>query len=596
MKLPEDLKKRLMEIIPEISDLISNDLPGEEQKKMLKELTRDMKSSYVTLVVVGEFNRGKSTLVNALIGMDLLPMDITPTTATINVIHTGSVPCITACFSDGSKEKMPIEKEMLSKFVVDDAFDPNTVKYIDVTLESKRLPDGLYIVDTPGVNDLNNHRAEITYRFLPNADAVLFLIDATAPVSKSEAKFIEESIKGQGINDVIFIAGHYDDVDLEENPDCLKQIAGRVSSMMGIQCEVFPLDARRALNGCLEKNEEDILESGLMKIRDMILEKVTSGEMAQRKTERMAYRTGVLIAHLIKDCGRKMQIQRMQKEELTRAIATIQNSGSSFELKKEAIQEFINERVREMEIMTGKSIETFTDELKEKVFRAIDLYNGADFKNYVESNVPHIIKSGVKEWVRSHNSAFNRFFTMLEIEIAKGLAKEFKTQVKMTAVVPRAQTNIEIDKLDITAKDISNTLINAGLITGAAAIVPLLLGAPIFIPFISLGLYPFLRDKLLKDNLKDAKDQLKTELNKKFPDLKNGMSDMLCEILRSNAEAIRNRSIERFQGLVNDMKTEMEKNLKEKREGIDSGDQKERDLESIREKLETIRDEIIVQE
>ncbi|HOO49651.1 MAG TPA: dynamin family protein [Alphaproteobacteria bacterium] len=563
---------------------------------MIEELIRDMKSSYVTLVVVGEFNRGKSTLVNALLGMDLLPMDITPTTATINVIHAGSNPCITAYFYNGSTEKMPIEKGLLSKYVVDDAFDPDTVKYIDVVLDSKRLPDGLYIVDTPGVNDLNNHRAEITYRFIPNADAVLFLLDATAPVSKSEAKFIEENIKGQGVQDVIFIAGHYDDVDLEENTDLLNQISGRVSSMMGIKCDVFPLNARRALTSSLEENEEALEESGLLKIRDMILEKVTSGEMSRRKTERLAYRTGVLISHLIKDCRKRMQIQRMEKEELTKAIATIQKSGDSFENKKEAIQEFINERVREMEIMTGKSIESFIDELKEKVFRAIDLYTGADFKNYIESNVPHIIKSGVKEWVRSHNSAFNKFFTMLEIEIAKGLAKEFKTQIKMTAVVPRSQTNIEVDKLDITAKDISSTLINAGLITGAAAIVPLLLGAPVFIPFISLGLYPFLRDKMLKDNLKDAKDQLKTELNKKFPDLRNEMTEMLCDVLRNNAESIRNRSIERFQGLVNDMRTEMEKNLKVKNDGLDAGTQIESDIVSVMEKLESMKSEIIQQE
>src|SRR5204862_3285193 len=143
-------------------------------------------------VVLGEFNHGKSTFINALLGAPVLPTGITPTTAVLTHILHGAKAGATLVMESGDRKSVDLKK--LGEWLTVDgqAEKPargkagEGIHHVELTHPAAILGEHVTIVDTPGVNDINEQRAEITYGYLPRADAAVFLLDATQILSASE--------------------------------------------------------------------------------------------------------------------------------------------------------------------------------------------------------------------------------------------------------------------------------------------------------------------------------------------------------------------------------------------------------------------------
>jgi len=159
------------------------------------------------IVVVGEFNAGKSTLINALCGIALLPTGIIPTTATINVLRYAQYPLITVTYIDGRIEHIDNGPDALKSFTAR-CGDQSAVHMVEVFLPS--APTGIEFVDTPGVNDINESRSEVVYGMLPRADIVLFVMDAQQALKRSEIDFLRNRVLGSSLAKTIYVLNHCD--------------------------------------------------------------------------------------------------------------------------------------------------------------------------------------------------------------------------------------------------------------------------------------------------------------------------------------------------------------------------------------------------
>lgn len=121
MDLKSQLDRLLNQVIPE--------LPGSVNKSRIDELLHDIESDFYTVVVVGEFKRGKSTFINALIGEDLLPVDVTPTTATINILAWGKDRSLMVYKKNGQVEEMPLTRQSLARFIMGADFDAEDIDF-----------------------------------------------------------------------------------------------------------------------------------------------------------------------------------------------------------------------------------------------------------------------------------------------------------------------------------------------------------------------------------------------------------------------------------------------------------------------------------
>lgn len=207
-----EAKKKLQAML---DDLLTQDFVQENAAAYakLEELKRDIKNDFFVVVVLGEFKRGKSTFINALIGNDLLPTDVLPETATINALIYNEKPELEIIMQDGSVEQGQVERSFFERFSAKNQTEEcSKIKYLKIGYPFKLLNNNVVIVDTPGVSDLNEQRCDVTYNFIPKANAVLFLLDANSPLKKSEIDFIEEKLLAQCIDNIIFLVNKYDNV------------------------------------------------------------------------------------------------------------------------------------------------------------------------------------------------------------------------------------------------------------------------------------------------------------------------------------------------------------------------------------------------
>jgi small GTP-binding protein len=168
------------------------------------------------LVVVGEFNAGKSAFINALLGQRLLREGVTPTTTQINTIRYGPT---------GDRQ----------------ALDEN---HHVITLPVDLLSE-ISIVDTPGTNAVIRAHEAITTNFIPRADLVLFVTSTDRPFTESERLFLER-IRDWGKKVVVIV----NKIDLLENSDELDQVVRFITdnalALLGITPEIFPVSAKWA--------------------------------------------------------------------------------------------------------------------------------------------------------------------------------------------------------------------------------------------------------------------------------------------------------------------------------------------------------------
>ena len=205
----------------------------QEVESLLSDIHRD----FYTVVVLGEFKRGKSTFVNAILGEPLLPMDILPETAVISAIMYDEAPRLSVVSSDGSEIEGEVSRDYLQKFSAQTAAqsDLASIRYIKIGYPIEMLKNRVVLVDTPGVSDLNQQRSDVTYRFLPCANTVIFLLDANAPLKKTEKDFIEQQLVPLGITNIMFLVNKYDCVDEEEDEDLLDELQERLSNAFGLE-------------------------------------------------------------------------------------------------------------------------------------------------------------------------------------------------------------------------------------------------------------------------------------------------------------------------------------------------------------------------
>jgi GTP-binding protein EngB required for normal cell division len=142
------------------------------------------------VAVVGEFKRGKSSLINALMGQDVLPVGVLPLTSVPTVLEQGEEG-LEVEYTDGRHEHHQLHQ--LARFVTEDANPGNRLGMARVTarLHAPLLDAGVRLVDTPGVGSVYEHNTRSTDAYLPSLDAAVLVTSADPPISGAERGFLE---------------------------------------------------------------------------------------------------------------------------------------------------------------------------------------------------------------------------------------------------------------------------------------------------------------------------------------------------------------------------------------------------------------------
>jgi small GTP-binding protein len=196
------------------------------------------------LVVLGEFKRGKSTLINALLGRNVLPTGVLPLTSVVTTIAAGEGDRLRIYFHDGREEERPLRE--LAEYVTEARNPANRlgVELARVELGHDLLRAGLELVDTPGIGSIHFHNTEVARGFLPQVDAALCVLDAGQPLSESERELFREA--AERVPRLLVVINKIDHLDHADREVAVEFIRSALRDLLGpSEVELFAVSARR---------------------------------------------------------------------------------------------------------------------------------------------------------------------------------------------------------------------------------------------------------------------------------------------------------------------------------------------------------------
>ena len=163
-----------------------------------------------SILFCGEFKRGKSSLINAIIGDEICPTDIGIATAVVTRIMYGQTKKVVRYYGnllegENSLKKEEIAWDDIQKYTVGDVIEIGSTVQMDLYYPSEFLKEGLVVIDTPGIGGLDPRHANLTAMALPYADIAVFITDASEPVTESELKFYEKKVASRVKSTIVLI-------------------------------------------------------------------------------------------------------------------------------------------------------------------------------------------------------------------------------------------------------------------------------------------------------------------------------------------------------------------------------------------------------
>lgn len=163
-----------------------------------------------TVLFCGEFKRGKSSLVNAIIGTELCPTDIGIATSVVTTIKYGAVKKAVRYYGNllenaDSLKSEEIEWEDIDKYTMGDVLEIDNTILVELSYPSPFLKNGITIIDTPGIGGLDPRHAILTHMALPKSDVIVFVTDAGEPLTQSELEFYESKVLSCGKRNVVLV-------------------------------------------------------------------------------------------------------------------------------------------------------------------------------------------------------------------------------------------------------------------------------------------------------------------------------------------------------------------------------------------------------
>ncbi len=406
--------------------------------RTVAELAEKLASNSFYLVVLGEFKRGKSTFINSLLGTKLLPTSVVPLTSIVTILYYGEREKIEVIFLDDTRKET--KREGLPDYVTEKGNPGNEkkVKRVEISYPSDYLKGGVHIIDTPGVGSIFEDNTKVTYDFLPKVDAALFLISADPPISRAELDFLKDVSKY--VNKIFFIQNKIDYIPDEDDRNESMMFSRKViEDALGSQVEIYPLSAKMALTGKLNKDPE-LIEASYLPRLDSLLADFLTREKGK-----------ILLQSIYKNARKLLSDEEFAIQLEQRAIATpleeLENKIRLFEEKIEEIQDEkqSNSYMFEVEIkriMDGldRDLERLRKRVLPKLYDELNdigkSHRNLDIKEYIKVIEDALRKGIVKtfdEWIMKEEEKLNEDYSRISRQYSDRANKIIDILVKASA-------------------------------------------------------------------------------------------------------------------------------------------------------------------
>ena len=405
----------------------------------LLELQEKFKTADIYIPFLGVQGAGKSTLINSLIGRDLLPNEADETTCVPVEVRYSTREGVTLYFKDGKEQNIEPTKELLAEYV-DNNYNPGNqkgVSHIVVSINSSILESGLVVVDLPGVGSLTRENEETTISYTKKMATVVFLISTVPQIRKKEAEFIKNVWRGAV--SALFVQNIWTDNTEQEIDDALqynKNILSSISEEIGIRFdgEIIPVNAYNAAFGRFNEDKSYTAKSNINELENKLT--VFSKNYKEECDKRLRDRIHLSIEYVVDIIKERLSQVKMTSEQI---LDDLIEKRELYEDKKDSIKtierniEDIIERNRKIVRRFADSVATEkTNRLRAEMFHLIDegLVDGEKldtaFTNFQENYMAEVCDE-VFTKMSSISEELEEEYNKLQIELSFEEAENYQS-------------------------------------------------------------------------------------------------------------------------------------------------------------------------
>ena len=462
---------------------LANDMAG---------LYRLASNKRFTVAFVGEFSRGKSSLINRILNKDLLPVATLPTTALLTRIVYGDTPRMTVCSKDGEKIKeLPVKQESWEGLKAANFGEKEPEGMVVVEYPDKWLGEyAIDFLDTPGAGDLEEKRAMVIERAMVNADAAIIAIDASKALSQTEQLFIQQKIMSRGVPFVALAVTKLDLVRPNDRLQVISFIHNRLKTLK-ISMPIVVADDTIEIPELNSLKANNILV-GINKLKGLVL--TWMGNKDRRALMEKWLSTNALSilnsAHAF--LLQQKQILDAKDVEKEKIIRQRNNALSEVHSRWESLRKMMEERCDNCTEAFTKAAEEAGKTIIENLQHEVDRQPNP--KDWLEKEYSYRVKRELSAISLSLDNLVAKRVTTDMHWLNSELNKQFKEIVglEVAALMSKEDFQPNVDEQAIKLKSLKDQSVKATVVTsvvtlGAALMLGVAGGAPLILATMGVG-------------------------------------------------------------------------------------------------------------
>ncbi|MCP4255367.1 MAG: hypothetical protein GY775_18580 [Candidatus Scalindua sp.] len=443
-------KTDILDLVADMNCLLKEN-NGTDNERLLA-VREQLISNHFNLVVLGQFKRGKTTLINSLVGNAILPSSVVPLTSIVTILKFGSKIRCTIFMNDGTEQDVPIEE--IHDYVTESGNPENRrgVKCACIEYPIPLLEEGMQLVDTPGIGSTFLHNTETTYEFLDHLDAAVFLMSADVPISQVEKELLE-AIKNS-TQKIFFVLNKVDNLIPKEITEMSTYNMNVLEEMGFTVQEIWPISARKALEAKMTDDKNLLLHSGLSDLENAI------GTFLSSEKGRIILNTAIsklkrIALQIASHIAIEAKTLTDSEEKLENKINTFHKLNDNLKKDKEDVAYLIKGETIKLNKKVEEILKTFTDTETNRIRDCLQSFyeenneaNPTTLRDDMQKNIKTEIIKGFdlfKEDIEtvisdSIQETFNRY-----TKRSNDIMQEFKAAAEKLFEVPMQQTDLSID-------------------------------------------------------------------------------------------------------------------------------------------------------
>ena len=388
-----------------------------------------------SLMVVGDFKRGKSTIINAILGRSIAPVNVAPETFTVNCISYGETPSVEAVLKNGKRVTLTqddLSRERLTSLL---DFFPGELEYIDVRSDAPILKE-IQIVDTPGLSDLDDLDNQVK-DFLIKADAVIYVASALSPFSESEQYFIASNIVPQNFSKVFVLINMIDAMnsmeDIERIVDRIKEKCSQIipgAEVYGIS-GIDEYRRKIGLNRPDIKGFQDYYENQFLKFelalsREIIVQKDTI------RTHRVFSMLRLMLTDTLTRLNMISDMMKMDRQKLDKLSEDFEHECTTLAAALESKKPKIILSITEMQQEAEHWMYEFFTKLREDILACRTTANDEDVERHFYSFLMDKVGEAYRKCLEIHQQRLNDIINDMGAELSRKLGIESLAGVRIS--------------------------------------------------------------------------------------------------------------------------------------------------------------------